>query len=867
MNRPGPRIALLLTAVAVALALVAYSTFRPRAPGAPGASPHEARPPSAPPLASSAIIPRVPAPETRMTGIRFSPLDPAQAGVGSVRLRVIRATTREPIVGASVVLHGTGHGGEVVRVGVATGPRGEAVLSEVPAGPWLTLHVEAAGLATLHRADVDVVRNQTLDLGDVALVAGRTVRVRALDERLSAVEGAIVEVHALDPGQARAMRPGYLRFLPSCLQHLGDPAVATTDAQGLAVVEGVPPGDVMVSARRPGHITARLVVHVSGEVDPELPELILREGVAVAGRVVDTAGQPVGGALLVASDRHRGIDAEDDPPRWARADASGRFELRLPEDALPGGLWVRSDDHPARWVGVEAPGGDLRVVLDDGVPFELVAVHETTNAPVPDAVVELEVAPSASPGEPLWSSTSTTDSDGRIRTTLPRGRLEHINLSAPGFIHAHGPDGGRYDAYLTRIPAAPELAPVPEVRLVARLRPWPSWPLDGRVVDERGLPVPGVVMSTTSWGAPEPAARTDGTGHFEHVVDARDGVPEPKTWLRVLSPGWVVVQPWSEVQRDDPRRRASVTVTVQPSATIRGRAVASDGTGLPNVAVSWTGPAHGDGGGGETTSRSDGTFLLTDLESTGPRGERGGTGRVHLTADGFLPVWSPDFTLIPGRTADVGLLVMSRGATVAGRILDPQGAPAAGVRVGVYPAGWVNPPGLAREDIRFAVTDAAGRFRVTGVRGHAWLAGEPRGPTEARTSVSVPNRDESSTVAVTLQMRPGGSLVGTVVDEHGAPCEALVVVRRRAQDAPRADEHELAPVRTDPQGRFRLASVPLGPAILTACTSERLGTVEVDPAAGTTIKVVIEPSADAWPTAIGFFGPDRIPRHPRDTSR
>ena len=866
MNRPGPRKALLLTAVALGCAIAAYVVFRSDRGSAPGDSAVEPRQPYATPLAASAATPQAPPLETPATGVRFSPLDPSQAGTGAVRLRVIRAATGEPIVGASVVLHGTGHGGEVVRLGVATGPDGEAALADVPAGPWMTLHVEARGLPAMDRADVDVVRDRTLDLGDVALVAGRTVRVRALDDRLSAVGGAVVEVHTLEFAQTRAMLPGYSRFLPSLLQHLPAPAVATTDSQGLALVEAVRPGRVLVSAHRTGRVTARTIVHVPREVDPDLPDLILREGLAVAGRVVDAAGEPVGGALLVATDPHRGIDMEDDPPRWGRAEASGRFELRVPDHALPGGLWVWSAGRPATWVDVGAAQDDLRVVLPDGVPFELVAVHEATATPVPDAAVEIVVIRSDSPGEPPWTWTATTDDAGRLVTTLPRGRLDQLSVRSARFVHAHGPDRGSYDAYLTQIPSPTELVPNHPVGLVARLRPWPYWPLDGRVVDEHGRPIPDAVVSTTSWGPPEPAARADGSGWFEDVVDARDGFPGASTWLRVLSPGWVVVGPWAEVHRDDPRRRASVTVTVHPSATIRGRVLASDGTGLPNVDVSWTGPAHGHGAGGRTTTRRDGTFVLVDLETTGPRGDRGGSGRVHLAAEGFLPVWSPGFTLIPGRTADVGLLVMSRGATVTGRILDPGGAPAAGVRVGVYPAGWITPPGLAREDIRFALTDAAGRFEITGVPPRAWLLAEPRNATEVRASMTVTEPDEAPQSPVTLRLSRGSPLVGTVVDERGAPCEASVVFRRRAQDATPADEHELEPVRTDRLGRFRLASVPLGPATLTACTSERLGTAEVDAAAGTTVRVVIEPSADAWPTAIGLFR-ERIPRHPHDTSR
>jgi hypothetical protein len=60
MNRPGPRKALLLTAVALGCAIAAYVVFRSDRGSAPGDSAVEPRQPSAPPLAASAATPQAP---------------------------------------------------------------------------------------------------------------------------------------------------------------------------------------------------------------------------------------------------------------------------------------------------------------------------------------------------------------------------------------------------------------------------------------------------------------------------------------------------------------------------------------------------------------------------------------------------------------------------------------------------------------------------------------------------------------------------------------------------------------------------------------------------------------------------------------
>lgn len=816
------------------------------------------------PLLRSAEFPATPrAPRSQPVGVEFSPLDPALAGTGGVKLRVIRARSHEPVDGASVVLHGTGHGGERIRATTRSDSQGRAVLSAVPAGPWLSLHIEASGLAPVVRADVDVLRDSVVDLGEVEIGAQRNLVVRVSDESSMPVAGARVEARRLHPSVDEVLRTG--RF-PELLQHLPNltsPAVAQTNSAGIAQLDGVDPGPTLVLALLPDRVPARVLVEVTPEIDPDVPDLILREGAVVGGRVVDGRGEPVPGALLAASDVEGRTDRGDDPPRWNFAGPDGRFEFRLPIPALPGGLWVVAEGHPATWVFVQGPAGDLRIVLADGVPFELTAVDADTGEPVPDARVELRVK-SAPPGND-WRWDTVTDSAGRVGATLPLGRLDELRVVGSWRITAYGPNCPPDDPYLTPLDIPSELVRDSPLRVVARLMPWPALPLEGRVVDETGHVVPDAAATDSSWGPRDPIARTDAKGAFRARVRA-DGSPTTETWLRVLSPGWVVRRPWARVERGHTGQHPTVTLVVVPSAAIRGRVVAVDGTAVARAILQWDGPDHGHAKH-RAISGPDGRFVLTDLEATGPTPAQDRDGSLSIAADGFVPAWSDSFRLLPGRTADVGDVVLSRGTTVEGRLLDPSGAPAAGVRVGIYPIAWMDPPGLTRDMVLYATTDSEGRFLLSGVQSFTELVVESRGPGEARTSMPLLRKDGPPIVSLSVRMERGAPLSGILVGADGTPRSGNVVYSQERSAAGGDSRKWTARVQANADGRFRFESVPLGAATLTAHGDRAEGSTTVDAASSEQVRLVLKPSPDGDSLDLWWWLHDQVPGHPLDTAR
>ncbi len=110
MDRSGTRRGLLAGGIALVLGIWAILPHRPDPPGPLPSDPSPSEPDRDAPLAASASPSGAPSAEPTTPGVRFSPLDPALVGRGRLTMRVVRAGTREPVVGANTVLHGIGSG-------------------------------------------------------------------------------------------------------------------------------------------------------------------------------------------------------------------------------------------------------------------------------------------------------------------------------------------------------------------------------------------------------------------------------------------------------------------------------------------------------------------------------------------------------------------------------------------------------------------------------------------------------------------------------------------------------------------------------------------------------------------------------------
>jgi RNA polymerase sigma factor (sigma-70 family) len=208
----------------------------------------------------------------------------------------------------------------------------------------------------------------------------------------------------------------------------------------------------------------------------------------------------------------------------------------------------------------------------------------------------------------------------------------------------------------------------------------------------------------------------------------------------------------------------------------------------------------------ETSSGADGAFRLSTTARTEPGAEDNPfeTTALMATAAGYGPAIYEHNPLEP--TGDLTLRLVRDDVPIHGRILDLQGKPLAGVTVRVLslatPAAgdlspWLealqaNPqdgyPIQAQflQDVSFhdsatpfspKVTDAEGRFELTGVGRERVVEVVLEGPTIARTSVSIRTRPGKTIVATMFARNPEGGKItyhGATFDHAAAPTRPII---------------------------------------------------------------------------------------------
>ncbi len=205
----------------------------------------------------------------------------------------------------------------------------------------------------------------------------------------------------------------------------------------------------------------------------------------------------------------------------------------------------------------------------------------------------------------------------------------------------------------------------------------------------------------------------------------------------------------------------------------------------------------------EVRSAPDGTFAFADVLPA-----RGYRVRAHLA--GLAPATSPDLDLFAGESRTAPDLVLTPGARLSGRVVDPLGQPVAGAEVVVT---WEIRSALqvvltdldaVPEVEQRARTDAAGRFALEGIEPgtKTLLARAPTGAEGGRARVAVVPGEPNEIGDVAL---PGpGVVAGIVAWADGRP-----IAGARVFAAPRF-EPLVRSVATGADGGFRFGWLPAG---------------------------------------------------------
>ena len=536
-------------------------------------------------------------------------------------------------------------------------------------------------------------------------------------------------------------------------------------------------------------------------------------------RVVDGAGEPLAGAVVVAvtaprserpvrwRDPRRGDPQPGGPRRTARTGDDGRAVVfrrageTLRVAAAAAGLAPALE---------EAVAGDaVTLHLAAGEPVE-VEVHDPSGKPVAGALVRLG---------PLEVPLGASGEDGRL--TLHRDPRAAMQLLALG------PAGHRGGLTVPAVKdeAAAAAAGTPAAAgdgREGRGDPARAARAPGdqpRTVDHRQPAVPSAASSGTRWPAPGCGAPARRSGRCAPTRAATSPWRRPAGRPAVLHADALGYGPARAVLRDEQRDGGEpVTLLLAATAAAAGRVVDGAGTPVAGATVSAEPRdrsgflAWGSAPTERTVSGADGGFRLRELAAGSP---------VSLTADheGYAPATLDLAPLTAGTTRGDLEIVLDAGITAFGRVVDTDEEPVAGAEVELVPTpqgtdilAWMR---AARDGAgNSATSDRDGRFEIADlapgrVDVHAAAAGFA---PLAVPGVELP-AGQARVDLGTLLLAAGLTLEGRVVDPDGKPLADAEVrsgggfglglgTFSRHADA--------APETTGPDGRFVLRDLARG---------------------------------------------------------
>ena len=518
-------------------------------------------------------------------------------------------------------------------------------------------------------------------------------------------------------------------------------------------------------------------------------------------------------------------------------DAAGRFSLQAPSS----GIWrvvVRSSpplqspplplveplELPPAWAALQpeppAPPQSDPLVLSGQV------VDASGRKPIPGALVW----PSADP-----AAFVRTDAEGRFQVAAPGRRRFDLEILAPGYL-------------LKKVlMARPQLVS----RKTGTLSLERAGTLRGKVVDPQGRPLAGAAVVAVPEGAlgnrafspSDPVAAravSDVQGRFE----LRRLRLEQSYEIRASRAG-----AFPAAQRAMATRE--VTLVLAPARSARGRVLDPEGRPIAG-AEAFVRPAlrpgasDGDETGTPVQSDAQGVFSFPEL----PAAEV----ELAVRRKGYAPAVLPALRILPGTgSADLGVVTLRPGATLAGRVIDRGGQAVAEGEVFLLdrPASPNEMDRVLKDRKPAAKVGADGSFSVEDLARGAPIHVVVRSPGylfEQVRSVRPPTQKP-----VVVRLRPAADLAGRVVDEAGEPVPGAHVDLHWQAFLPEEPDRPvgepiLRSTRADREGRFELRGLPEGTARVSAAAPSfvpRDG-VEVDlprPASAGELRLVLERGA------------------------
>ncbi len=738
---------------------------------------------------------------------------------GSIVGRVVDDENDAGIAGHAVSLLRDGE--QVAQA--TTDAWGAFELGDVPPGVAHEVRVAAEGCATLHVPSIAVVPGERRDIGDLVLGPTRALRLLVTDENAAPVPGAVAQVY-------RELRWGWGGTESSRVDPFPEPIVTVPlDEQGRATVD-VPAREVLtVAVSAPGH--ARVVealIHMLLSADNEL-RFVLPKAERLEGIVVDAAGRPIAGAVVLARRRPRVWDSHhgeraDSAALWHRTTsaADGTFAFdRLP----PGTIDVvhgRSGGVLFGLQSVAVPAVDhVRLVVGSEVTVRGRVIDVDGGDPVAAVVVAYQCGHVA----------ATVVADAQGRWTLPP-----IPAGAPLSVMPRPPSGWRLSSSREAWGRALLEGESPELEIVLRR----AATLSGTVTWSDGAAPHAIVRAITlpsdrQRGFRTATATADAHGRY-HMDDVAPGrvavvaVPAEggnramreidDTVLEADDPSdvnAVELRPGEQGTIDvtallpvdfEPRVRETAVQEIETSlggrrVRVRGRVTTSDGVTLRGLQVF---AEDGEGDQHPVSLRRD--FLWRDLATVTADGHFDTAVELYSDSERFFvaavdarhEVTTATVELDPSRDAEgYSVDVVLRPLPIISGHVTSEGTAVAGAAI-------------LLKGTQVASTDSDGAFSIPASSGYAEVAVIADGFVRAEIDDLYPPLDEP----LTFELEAARSLSGTVVDAAGEPV-GDVIIRPVDEDGELTAAyvhqwHSIQPTTpvTGPDGRFHLTELPEG---------------------------------------------------------
>jgi hypothetical protein len=179
-----------------------------------------------------------------------------------------------------------------------------------------------------------------------------------------------------------------------------------------------------------------------------------------------------------------------------------------------------------------------------------------------------------------------------------------------------------------------------------------------------------------------------------------------------------------------------------------------------------------------------------------------------------------DFGLVRVGRGSTKTVLLDRGVEVRGRVLAPSGEPVAGAEV------WLTRSAGFVDGRTVTVSAADGSFSIAGVVPGERFVGARDARFAPSESIAIAAPEPNPLELELVLAEPAGAVAGFVHDAYGVAVEraSVVIVASDTNDASRTGDASRSGTRTDRDGRFALAGLPVGPSWLEVGARGRLST-------------------------------------------